>query len=155
MKFSTACVSLLSLLLSRPVVITARLSATSVDKYQHQLDERHFDGRQFVSRRITGDSDSGPDGGTGGGDHVLPTIPAIADCKKIAAGLEKSACLEVVQKELNLEIGDENLLPSKQLLCVGNIGKDRIDCLSLMNEKVKLAKLETGKEITGAIPSSF
>jgi hypothetical protein len=54
MKFSFACVSLLL----APVFITAKLSGASVDKYQHQLEERHLAGHGSVERRLTGSSSS-------------------------------------------------------------------------------------------------
>jgi hypothetical protein len=53
----------IAVLLMPPVVITARLSATSVDKYQHQLDERDADDEGILylneSRafRLLGDND--------------------------------------------------------------------------------------------------
>jgi hypothetical protein len=44
MEFSFASI----ILLLAPVVIHARLAATNVDNYQHQLDERHLAGRGLV-----------------------------------------------------------------------------------------------------------
>jgi uncharacterized surface protein with fasciclin (FAS1) repeats len=63
MNFSFACVSLLL----APVFTTAKLSGTSVNKYKHQLDERHLAGRESVARRLTGhgDSSSSNDGNVG------------------------------------------------------------------------------------------
>jgi hypothetical protein len=54
MNFSFACISLLL----APVFITAKLSGTSVNKYKHQLDERHLAGRESVARRLDASEDA-------------------------------------------------------------------------------------------------